>query len=425
MKKALLVVIFLGSFLWAHSAEGQVNGTVVGNGAWSWFGDPRSVYGKGLIFTGWVTSDGLVQVSQIDSERRITLATIDSIGHDDHNNPSMLIRRDGRITAFYAAHRTAFVKASRRHVIYFRTTQQPYDIRRWGSVQKVKSKGPPLSGSSDRGLAYPNPIQMRSGPVWLFWRGGNWWPWFSYTKDWRHWSRPRNVVRGIPGQRPYVKVCGDGKNAYLAFTEAHPRSWPTSIYFLKISQEGNIFREDGTKIGTVNRPPRYSSADTIYKYSPENGRSWTLDVAIGLDGQPVVLYYRRQVLGGDTFRYARWDGQQWVDRPIVSAGISRFFPGWYHGGGTLDHEDPRMVYLSRRADLSSKLEIEKWATADHGETWRSEAVTQNSKDDNWRPVSPRGHPGSPVLWFTGTYVTFIDYHTNVMIAARPNAQLPK
>lgn len=407
----------------AHAAPAAAAGTSLGDGAWSYFGDPRAVHANGRTYLGWVTSTGRIQVASVDSERRVTTRTIDWLGPDDHNNPSVFVRGDGRIVALYAPHRPEYLPVSRRHKLYFRISTRPHDVRDWGPVRRLPANTPKLPGRTDRGFTYPNPVQMRSGNVWLFWRGGSWWPSVSYTRDWSRWARPRHVVRALPGQRPYVKYAGDGRSVAMAFTECHPGSLNSSIYFLRVFEGGGVHRADGTKLGTLDRPPHFRRADVVYRYSAQHGRSWIMDVAIGADRRPVVLYFRREAFGGDTFRYARWDGRAWVDRPVVAAGPSPF-SGYYVGGATLDHEDPRIVYLSRRPDRRSRMEIETWATADDGVTWASAQVTSGSDNHNWRPVSPRGHPGSRLFWFTGRYVQFTSYKTRVLLEdARRRARL--
>ena len=399
-------------------AAGETGTERVNRGAWSYFGDPRAVYVKGTTFVGWSSPGGKVQVGAIDRKGRVSTATLDSIGSDDHNHPSLLVLRDGRIAAFYAPHESWLVPPHRRYKLFYRVTRRPRDIRSWGAVHALPANTAALRGQPERGAAYPNPMLMDNGQTWLFWRGGSWWPSFSWTKDLRHWKTPRNVVRGIRGLRPYVKYASDGRNAYMAFTESHPNRRKTSVYFLRISLDGRIHDASGRTIGTAARGVDYRRAGVVYRYKRKRGRAWIMDVAIGPDRLPTVIYVRKrddQHLGW--YRYARWDGTRWVDRPIVPAGKGRG-GGWYFYGATLDHEDPSVVYVSRRAG-HARAEIEVWRTPDGGRTWSSTAVTHKSKTNNWRPVSPRGHPGNPVLFFSGRYDSFLDFSTTIFEAGAP------
>src|SRR4051794_34698922 len=78
----------------------------VGDGAWSWFGDPRAVYAHRSVYTGWIDGRGDVQVARwLRGSGRVQVRTIKrGLGRDDHNNPSLLVRRDGRVSAFFSPH---------------------------------------------------------------------------------------------------------------------------------------------------------------------------------------------------------------------------------------------------------------------------------------------------------------------------------
>jgi hypothetical protein len=413
---AAIGAIALGA---AASAAGDSLRTLT-DGSWSYFGDPRAVRAHGTTFLGWVTSDGHVQVGSLkgkDFQRR----TLDFMGRDDHNNPSLYVRRDGRIVAFYTSHSGSDIPASRRHRMFYRISLHPHDITSWGSIHSFASNTAPVPGNGDRGFTYPNP-QRVGDRVWLFWRGGSWWPTLSTTKDFSHWTKPINVVSSINGQRPYVKYAGDGSNVYMAFTRAHPEAMDTGIYFLRISENGTVHRADGTQVGTLSHPVPYTSADVVYRFGPNSGRAWVMDVAIDTDGHPVVLYFRRQKKGGDTYRYAVWNGTEWRDRPIVAAGRPQsYLPAFYQGGATLDHEDPSVVYLSRRPG-SGSYEVELWTTPDHGRNWTSKPITRHSSSNNWRPVSPLGFTGYQVFFWNGRYIGFRDYNTNVVVGMKRAAR---
>jgi len=62
-------------------------------------------------------------------------------------------------------------------------------------------------------------------------------------------------------------------------------------------------------------------------------------------------------------------------------------------------------------------EIERWITPNGGATWSASAVTANSAQANVRPVVPRGAPaGTAVEWMTGSYSSFTNFATDVVLA---------
>jgi hypothetical protein len=73
----------------------------LGHGAWSWFGDPRAVSHGRRTYVGWIDGRGDVRIAAYDprSGREVQGPALKhGLGRDDHNNPSILIRRDGRLT---------------------------------------------------------------------------------------------------------------------------------------------------------------------------------------------------------------------------------------------------------------------------------------------------------------------------------------
>jgi hypothetical protein len=83
----------------------------------------------------------------------------------------------------------------------------------------------------------------------------------------------------------------------------------------------------------------------------------------------------------------------------------------------LDPITPATVFASR--PVNGVFEMERWTTPDGGKTWRSEAVTKDSKADNVRPFVVRNTPAgmTSVMWMrnSGRYVHFTDYKTELRI----------
>jgi hypothetical protein len=153
-----------------------------------------------------------------------------------------------------------------------------------------------------------------------------------------------------------------------------------------------------------------SKLDLVYKFSARGGRAWPHDVALAADGSPRIVYTRR-VAGHDTFYYAHHDGTKWVSRKIVPGSGRRPFTT---GGVTLDHEDPRFVYLSRR--IGDWNQVEQWFTGDEGRTWTTRQLTAHPTGFSVRPVTPRGlTDANRVLFVRGDArtVSFTDFTTRV------------
>ena len=144
-------------------------------------------------------------------------------------------------------------------------------------------------------------------------------------------------------------------------------------------------------------PLHISQLDHIYRYSAQSGSAWPHDIALTSQGRPRIVYTRLRG-GQDTFYYAYHNGRRWVSRKIVDAGRGR--EHFASGGATLDHEDPRFVYLSRTIGTWSQ--VEQWFTADEGRTWTTRQLTSRPDGFCARPVTPRGLRGANrVLYWTG------------------------
>ena len=386
------------------------------SGAWSWFGDPRSVYHEGAhrrTYTGWVSTNGSVQVASYDHDSGLrTITTLKSrLQIDDHDNPSILVRPDGRLLVFWSTHGG--------DNMWYRRSARPEDITAWEPERVLPTNTPGTNG-----YTYPNPVQLpaEGNRIYLFWRGGNNNPSFSTLNSGSStWSRARTMILN-PGDRPYVKYADNGRDTIaMAFTQGHPRAGRTNIYFAAY-RAGALRRADGSVISTMaNLPIAPAEAEEIYNWQI-NGKAWVHDVALDAAGNPVIVYATFPTDTDHRYRYARWNGSSWTDRELVRAGRSMSVdprePN-YSGGITLDHEDPSTVYLSRQ--VAGVFETEVWTTPDEGASWSSRSLTSGSARGNYRPISPRGQTGDShdIVWMHGRYPGFTSYQTGLRTRSVP------
>ena len=81
----------------------------LGDGGWSWFGDPRAVFFAGLhrsTYVGWVSRAGEVVIASFDYRSRHVERFVlrRGLSVDDHNNsPGLLMCDDGGLTVPYTA----------------------------------------------------------------------------------------------------------------------------------------------------------------------------------------------------------------------------------------------------------------------------------------------------------------------------------
>jgi hypothetical protein len=387
----------------------------LGPGAWSYFGDPRSIAHGDDVFTGWISTTGDVWVSQRDvrTGRLVRRRVYRALGVDDHNNPS-LVWWHGRLVAFFSEHSGVYLGHGAR--MRYRVARSRHSLRGgFGPLRFVTANVP-----GTLGFTYPNPV-VSGGRLYLMFRGNRWTPTITSTRDGVHWARARELIRGPyraeKPQRPYAKYAAapDGSIG-MVFSDAHVESYENSLYYARF--DGRRFvRADGTRIGTLrDLPLPRSRLDVVYRYSNAGGRAWPHDVAFGADGRPVIAYTRRTggPLGTDAFHYARFDGRRWLDRRLASAGAgARTFRS---GGISLDHADPSRLVLSRAHDGPSQ--VEAWSTADGGGTWSATPLTSRADAFSIRPVIPRGYTRAGrlvVVYVTGTADSYLSYRTRVVM----------
>lgn len=393
---------------------------------WCWFADPRAIWVDGKILAGGVSGQGDVTVNLYDPKTKAAESTglAPKFEKDDHDNPAFLALPSNQILAFYSKHTGP--------AMYLATAPKSSPLN-WSPSVELKLNDPAFKGPKGalNAYTYPNPqlLSSEKNRIYLFWRGMNWKPTFSTSEDLgKTWSKGKILVSpetGDPGNRPYMKVAGNGKSRiHFAFTDGHPRNEPTnSIYYVRY-EKGSIRGSGGDSIAKMSELPiRPEQATVVYDGKAEGVRAWIWDVAEDTNGNPVITYSRLPKEDQHYYRYARWDGKRWVDRQITFAG--KWFPQTpegktepephYSGGVVLDPKDPRIVYLSR--PINGRFEIERWFTPDGGDTWSHVAITGNSKHDSIRPFVIRGNrpEGGPnALWVNANrYTTYMDYQSTI------------
>lgn len=384
------------------------------DGAWCWFADPRSLYYKGAkeqTYFSWVTSTGDIVLSAYNHATgeydKNTLSH--RLQVDDHANPSLFIRKDGRIILFYSKHFDS--------VMRYRISTHPEDISSFGPEKTFGYN-----------VTYPYPFQVGNDIV-IFYRGdSDWHPTMAVSNDnGETFNTPTKFIVG-GGQRPYTRFSQDPTGAiHIAFTTGHPRNEPNNKIYYACFKNGSFYRADGSFIKNYNNGSNplnidLNEAETVYNAS--NGKGWIWDITSDSENKPVMVFASFPLDTDHRYHYARWTGTNWHRKELTNGG--KWFPQTpagrtepepnYSGGIALDYNDPSQVYLSK--EVKGVFEILKFTTPDNGVTWDSIAVTWNTPPHlvNVRPIVPRNHvPGFfDVVWMRGTYRFYTDYQTSLV-----------
>ncbi|MEL7834773.1 BNR-4 repeat-containing protein [Fodinibius sp. N2] len=395
------------------------------NGAWCWFSDPRAVYFEGKhqrTYAGWVSSEGDIVVGYYDHEDSTTQTKIidPDFQADDHNNPSIVIRPDGKLLVFYSKHAT-------EEPILLQRSKSPEDIMEWEGPEKLDLNDDEKYNKYSDTYTYTNPIYLEDeDTLYLFWRGSDFKPNYAFSKDWgESWSRGEIAIlpdREYKDRRPYVKLASNGRDKiHFAFTQGHPRlEENNSIYYMAYN-DGEYSNADGSMIADT-LPIAPPETDLVYNGN-EGPKAWIWDVAADQNGTPAIVYATFPNDSTHIYHYAKWDGSSWQNHKLVDSG--RWFPETpegeqerepnYSGGIALDHENPNIVYLSRQRE--GTFEIEKWVTPDGGKSWQQESITTGSDTDNVRPVAIRNAVEGnklQVLWMLNEeYIHYTNYSSSI------------
>jgi len=445
-ERARICAVLISVFQFTPGGYCQTNyATVIPDGAWCWYSDPRAIFHSGKLYVGYVRSDGRTALSVFDltSGTRTDLWTSSWTQVDDHNVPSILVRQDRTLLVAYTGH-----DAFRYFAYRFSVSTNPVSPSDWSSENIGPDTGTRMS--------YVNLFQLpaEGGKIYDFSRNLNYNPTvFWSTNGGLTWSGPQIVIKtGTGGTRPYVKYCTDHQlRIHLLYTDGHPRDVANSLYHIYY-QEGAFYRSDGTLLKYFTNLPIMHDAgergSVIYQYSdlPQNdpnqwipgGRAWCWDIALDTQGYPVCVFsvQKDNVTGTNWYDdriyyyYARWTGSNWIKRFIAHAGRPLYATeDDYAGGICLDPTDPRIVYISSNArdpfDLANttnvplrtdeRYELWRGITTDGGLTFEWTSITSNSPVDNIRPYVPRVYGGEPcVLWVRGVYSTYTSFNCSIV-----------
>jgi len=432
LKLIIIIELFFSFHLWGQSKNypSSCYNTLVDDGAWCWFSDPRAVHYHGIYnrtYIASVSSVGDITITALDhtTKQIIRHVVIPKFQHDDHTVPSLLFLPDGRLMVFFTRHNGGF---------YYTTTKNSEDIISWEEVTK-----------RDMGKmqCYSNPVMLKeeSNRIYVFFRGGfNWKPSFVISDDLGEtWSEQTTLV-AKPGMdkynRPYTKVISDGnKRIWFAITDGHPRIEPLNSIYVFYYESGKFFQVNGNEIGTMNTLPLdQSKIIKAYDGVKSKVRSWIWDIAIDEKGYPVIVYTTLNEETTHKYYYGKWNGIEWENNFISNGG--RDFPRkdykkedrnpepHYSGGIVLDHQNTNIVYLSK--PKNDVFEIFKYETYDNGKNWKSNEITHKSVLDNVRPFVVRNYSNSQpyLLWMENKrYEHYSNYSSSIkMNQLKPEPQ---
>lgn len=450
------------------------------NGGWCWFQDERTLAdpASGLVLIGSVASragrdgdrrGGDIDLTVVDpadgSSQVVTLHA--GLESDDHDNPALWRRADGRWVAVYSRHKGDEHTRWRVTEDADPTRWGPERSFRWTPLFGTEEEAPPFTPG--RGVTYQN-IHPLGDRLLCFVRAVNDDPCYLVSADdgetWEFGGRllTRPKIGYVNGYARYASGThlGDAPGARdridLIITEHHPRDYPTSIVHGYL-QDGCLHRADGGVVGELGRgvedpTPRAEDLTPVFA----NGtvvdgtvltHAWTTDLRRGADGTLAALFTARadDTVGarddGILGRRRAEDPAGPIDHRILRAVLRPGEENWrvrelarmdtqlmlheedYTGLGAIDPDDLDALWISTPIDPrdGSRLahhEIFHGRTADDGESWTWTPVTEGSSAANLRPIAVPGDPSRRIVtWYRGTMDSSQDYDAEVLVRVEP------
>ena len=415
------------------------------NSAWCWFQDERIVIdsnhpdGPMLLFTG-ISASANNEAEQgdldlywynITSKQKGAVELHDQLGQDDHNMASLFINDGGQYLAMYSAHG---VDKYTHHRL-----SEPHDPTKWSAPEKIENLGNPT---------YNNIVDIRSQgqqTLYNFTRSLNAQPNFMTSTDGgKNWQLGAQLLAAKPGPHvkfssPYVKYVGKGSDKLHFFaTEQHPRNYDNSIYH-GVFNGNTITNSHGEVIddNVFDEKSPYSQQLTQIFQGDANHVAWTNDVELDKNDLPYVGFSVQKDGANKTrgdggfdhrYYYGRFDGQKWFTQEIAYAGTRLYaMEDDYTGLIALDPHNPYQVVISTDAhpetgealisnsDGKRHYEIYLGNSADQGDTWQWQPLTQHSSEDNIRPEIPHWQAEQlAVVWMKGTYTDYEHWDTKMV-----------
>ncbi|MBN2191872.1 MAG: hypothetical protein JW751_03575 [Polyangiaceae bacterium] len=402
------------------------------DGGWCWYQDERVIVDPNAnkLVIGSVaiqgSRNGNVEVTMynLDGSGSPQRTMLGDLNPDDHNTSGLLKIGEGKYLAFYTTHNDDCYS-------YYNIFQNGS----WGAQNKFSWSGHGCPTDNGKTVSYSNLWHM-GDQLYNFVRSTETSPNLITSTDGANWTYSGRLtstdrVGYVAG---YYKYWGNNVDRIdFVGTEAHPRDFDNSLYHGYV-QDGKVHNSTGTP---VDNNLLDGNAQNITAYTKVFGTGarlgsvtlthlWNCDLMRYPDGTIVLIFTGRA--NGDTndpdkrFGYARFDGTSWKSTYLVKAGHKLYDSEQdYTGLGAVHPTNPNTIYISTTTDprddttAFNKHEIWRGTTCDGGQTFEWTPITQNSNQDNLRPVVPYWESEKTVLlWMRGTYHTAQTYDTDIV-----------
>jgi hypothetical protein len=315
---------------------------------------------------------------------------VDKATDDAHDNPVLMLDRDGVVWVFASSHGTA-------RPSYVFKSAEPYAIDSFEMVVETNFSYPQPWFLDECGFCFLH-TRYVEGKRYLHW---------MTSEDGISWSAPQPLARIARGH--YQVSWARGNRVGTAFN-VHPDpgglNYRTNLYYLETSDWGRTWRNAR---GEVMPTPleAFGNAALVHDYAAEGQLVYLKDLNYDADGNPVVLYVRSRGYqsgpenGPRRWTTARWTGEGWDIQGTIESD-SNYDTGCLHveEGGVWRVIGPTEPGPQR---YNPGGEMAVWISCDRGQSWtRERQITRGSAYNHTyarRPV--HAHPDFYAFWADG------------------------
>lgn len=389
----------------------------------TWYNLPVAIYdatGNGALYSGDFngTNDGYVRCRKWDyGTKTLTGGSFDGGGNgDDHNNPAVLQRSDGKLILFAPSHNIG------DYTLPYRISTTARDPTAWGAEKTVT--GWTANGN---GVSYAQAWRLSSESsgqkIWLFSREKasspalNRWVYSTSTDDGDTFASIAPFWSG--GSGPYLLSISNGSNRidfFASYSNPSDGDGKAVYHFYYQASDATFRGSDGSLCNTDGSIPAAGfTAATLPAASKildgadadPDDNVWNASINYNSNGDPVVLLivYKGGSLSTTEVHWGEydsgWSTEKIGDWSQLSTGSPEYPP--------LACVDPSVAKGAAICfEVSGNEELQLWR--DTGSGWtKTTDVTSGGSAPNYRPFATYNHPldgkGGEFTWCQGGFYT--------------------
>jgi hypothetical protein len=354
---------------------------------------PQIVTASGKTYFGYINGgNGDVKVAAYDHASQTTStpfvlhAALGGEGvADNHDNPGLYVRADGKLLAMYCRHAGS--------ALLSRLASSAGDATAFAAEV-----------STDRGNQHDYPSLFKVGStLWLLFRNTTSGQnanlcYLRSSDDGATWEATATAVyNGTTGHTPYWRLWHDVPTGliHVVVTDLEPNTASKLGHFTIDTADGTLRKSDGTTI-VASTPLAYADITPIDDGTAGSTQTW----GVTMDGSNPVSIYMRHLTNDNMIRMARWTGSAWTTETILASTGGQLGINKFGSGCALNPLAPDHVWIPVKvAGKFEMFEYRKWLG-----TWTGYQLTSGSSRDQVWPAATFASDGTiDVMWQDVTY----------------------